>query len=53
MTLPADFNLPQWMMRNIAIEARLVDGVLVSVHAQAYNWHLTLSDDEHSYFDDY
>lgn len=53
MSFPADFDIAAWQLRNNALAARMVDGVLVSVHPQAYNWHMTLSDDETGWFDDY
>lgn len=51
--IPDDFDLATWMAKNNALTAIVQDGVLVSIHPQAYNWHLTLSDDPCGYFDDY
>lgn len=51
--IPDTFDLPAWQERNNALAARIVDGKIISVHAQAYNWHLCISSDPMSYDDDY
>lgn len=53
MSFDPDFDLHVWSEANHALLANVVDGVLIAVQPQVYNWHLTLSSDPTGWFDDY
>lgn len=50
--IPADFDVHAWRRRNRYPHARIVDGHLVAVARQLFNWRLTITTDLPDFVDD-